>query len=999
MPNTRILVVNDDKGVLLVTSHILLNAGYEVLTASSGQECLDLILLDKKPQLILLDVVMPDIDGFEVCSRIKADPDFSGILVILYSSNRAGSDDQVQGLARGADGYIVYPCPHEVLLARIEAFARIQKSEQRLRESEERFRLIAGTIQDVFWMTTPDLREVLYVSPAFESIWGRSQEQLYKNPALVIEAVHPEDRKRFMELPEKSGEGNWECEFRIVWPDGTIRWLHTKGYHSCNADGTQRSLTGITSDITKRKQAEEALRISEERYRDFFENALMGTFQALPEGRFLSVNPAMAQMLGYDSPQEMVSSITDIATQVYVDPDKRAQGHLAALKGGWVQAENLFRRKDGTMMTAHHAFRAILNQDGTIAYLEGFIEDLTRRKEAEKEQQTTIGLLHLINSSDSTEKLIRQIAEFLKRQFDCDSVGIRLPQGDDFPYFETIGFPEGFVEAESSLHATNKEGRRSCSVAGKPLLECLCGAVICGHSDPSKPFFTEHGSFWTDSFSELLEDQNAIADIEHVRGRCPASGYESMALVPLQLGDNKLGLLQLCDRRKHSFGLRTISLIERVADKIAIALARLTAEAALQEAHCALERRVEERTVELVKANDRLNREIEERKRAAEQLYHSKIMLQTVFDGIQEPLVMIGREGKVRMINRAARDHYRLTQYSDAIGKLCFEALRGRPGPCPGCERPLSELRGFTGSFERKSPMDRKRLERVTVYQTIGELTGEEVSIIRISDITHAKLIEKQLIQNEKLASLGLLISGIAHEINNPNSFISFNIPILRDYLTLLMPIIDNHAGEHPDFEPFGMPYDEFRNDIFKLVENMEHGSVRINNTVSGLKEFVRKREKVERRPVDLKQVVDKAVVLCRPEINKYIKSFSVNVSAAIPSILTDSEALEQIIINLLINASHAADKEDSWVKLEIIPPGTHSHSCIIEVSDNGYGMNEATKLKIFDPFFTTKGPRKGTGLGLYICQNLVEGLGGRIEVESEPGKGSTFRIILCDQA
>jgi signal transduction histidine kinase len=373
-------------------------------------------------------------------------------------------------------------------------------------------------------------------------------------------------------------------------------------------------------------------------------------------------------------------------------------------------------------------------------------------------------------------------------------------------------------------------------------------------------------------------------------------------------------------------------------------------------------------------------------------------MLQMVFDGIPDPLVMIDKKKRVRMINRAAKDYFKIAEYGVAIGKPCYEGFRGRSSPCDGCERPFSDLIDYTGSFDRNNPLNKKSLERIAVYQTVGESTGEKVSIIRVSDITQAKLMEIQLIQNEKLASLGLLVSGIAHEINNPNSFISFNIPILRDYLNVLMPIVDDHAENRSDFEPFGMSYEEFRNDIFKLVDNMEHGSARINTTVSGLKEFVRKREKVELRQVDMIQVVDKAMMLCRPETLKWVKSLDVNVPESIPPILTDPEALEQIIINLLINAAHAADKEDSWVRLAVIPRGVHSPYSTIEISDNGLGMDEATKRKIFDPFFTTKGPRKGTGLGLYICHNLIEGLGGRIDVDSEPGKGSTFRIVLYDQ-
>jgi signal transduction histidine kinase len=267
--------------------------------------------------------------------------------------------------------------------------------------------------------------------------------------------------------------------------------------------------------------------------------------------------------------------------------------------------------------------------------------------------------------------------------------------------------------------------------------------------------------------------------------------------------------------------------------------------------------------------------------------------------------------------------------------------------------------------------------------------------VLRISDITEEKLMERQLIQNEKLASLGLLVSSIAHEINNPNSFITFNIPIMRDYLNELTPIIDEYVEGHPGFEPLGFSYTAFREDLFKILDNIEHGSTRINTTVSGLKNFSRRKGKKENRSVDLKQVIDKTVAICRGEIRKKVKSFEMNVPEDLPMIHTDPEAIEQILLNHLINATQAVDKKTSRLRLDVMLKETGPAHLIVEVSDNGCGMDESTKKKIFDPFFTTKQPDMGTGLGLYVCHNLVEGLGGRIEVESKPGEGSTFRVIL----
>ena len=262
-------------------------------------------------------------------------------------------------------------------------------------------------------------------------------------------------------------------------------------------------------------------------------------------------------------------------------------------------------------------------------------------------------------------------------------------------------------------------------------------------------------------------------------------------------------------------------------------------------------------------------------------------------------------------------------------------------------------------------------------------------------DRRKAKLMERQLVESQKLASLGLLVSGMVHQVKNFNNCITFNIPILREYLKKLIPIIDDYAETHRDFEVLGMPYPEFREDIFKLLDNLEHASGQISATVSGLGEFVRSSDRRRKRPVELKRVIERGVALCGYQLKKMAKSFELYIAEDLPRIFTHPEAMEQVVVNLLINAAQAADKGDSWVGLRARrgnPCGDHA---VIEVSDNGCGMDEETRGKVFEPFFTTKAAGTGTGLGLFVSHNLIEELGGRIEVESEPGKGSTFRVIL----
>jgi signal transduction histidine kinase len=213
-----------------------------------------------------------------------------------------------------------------------------------------------------------------------------------------------------------------------------------------------------------------------------------------------------------------------------------------------------------------------------------------------------------------------------------------------------------------------------------------------------------------------------------------------------------------------------------------------------------------------------------------------------------------------------------------------------------------------------------------------------------------------------------------------------------------LLPIVDGYAQAHPDFAVCRLPYGEFRQDIFKLVDNLEHGSSRINATVAALRDFARERVKREKTEFDLRTVIDRVVSICQGRVRRTAKTFTVEVPAGLPPISSDPLALEQILVNLLINAAQALDKEESWITLKVAVGEAREERFIMEVSDNGCGMDAATRRKIFDPFFTTKPAGAGTGLGLSIVHRLVEELGGRIEVVSEPGQGTTFRLFFSNK-
>ncbi len=378
-------------------------------------------------------------------------------------------------------------------------------------------------------------------------------------------------------------------------------------------------------------------------------------------------------------------------------------------------------------------------------------------------------------------------------------------------------------------------------------------------------------------------------------------------------------------------------------------------------------------------------------------LGRSKAMFQSVIDGVFEPIIMVDMDLRVMMINKAAKEYYRISGGPDeGLGKICYKAFLQRSSPCKGCRNFACVAKGHTRSFRRKGVIDPSRFEKVSIsFAQDGSRNSS--AIIRISDITEEMYFKRKMIQNEKLTALGILLTGVVHDINNPNNFVSINIPILRDYLEELIPIVDDYAVRNPEYRLFGMTYPEFREDLLKLMDNMEHGSKRIGALVTCLREFVRNREKGKRRWVDLKAEIENAVMICQGNLKRKVKFFDVTIPENMPVVFSYPEALGLVLVNLLVNAGEAADKKgSSWVSLTVeIGEGEWEGHIIIEVSDNGCGMGRDALERIFEPLYTTKAGANGTGLGLFISQNIVHEIGGHIEVKSELGKMTTFRLIV----
>ena len=208
---------------------------------------------------------------------------------------------------------------------------------------------------------------------------------------------------------------------------------------------------------------------------------------------------------------------------------------------------------------------------------------LLKSGSTKENQKLVIAIFALLNRQITSLDTIREILAMVKEFTGCEAAAIRLRQGEDFPYFVTQGFPGYFVEAENFLCGRTADGEVIRDRSGKPVLECMCGNVICGRTDASLPFFSEEGSFWTNSTTELLASTTEQDLQTRTRNRCNGEGYESVALIPLRSDREIIGLLQLNDSRKNCFTADMIGYMEGIGAIVGIVLTRIMTENALRK--------------------------------------------------------------------------------------------------------------------------------------------------------------------------------------------------------------------------------------------------------------------------------------------------------------------------------------------------------------------------------------------------------------------------------
>ena len=367
------------------------------------------------------------------------------------------------------------------------------------------------------------------------------------------------------------------------------------------------------------------------------------------------------------------------------------------------------------------------------------------------------------------------------------------------------------------------------------------------------------------------------------------------------------------------------------------------------------------------------------RRQAERELRDSQRFLEAVFNGIQDGISVLDRDLTILQVNQAMNRLY--AHQLPLAGKKCFQAYHGRSEPCRVCPT----LRAL-----------RERSPQVDIVPLVGgsgqsgwlelhsfplvDADGEPTMVIEyVRDISERKLLEERFIQAQKMESIGLLAGGIAHDFNN----------ILGGILGYASWLKTNIQGDHPFFRP---------------VDTIEKSASRAAELTAQLLAFARG-GKYDLRPCSLNGVVGESLKILSGTLDKSIV-IETDLNESLPTVEIDASQIQQVLMNLCVNArdampggglltiqSSVARLSESDARNQ--PDAKAGWFAVLAVSDTGVGMDAVVKGRIFEPFFTTKEKGKGTGLGLSMVYGVVKNHGGFVNVYSEPGQGSTFKIYL----
>jgi PAS domain S-box-containing protein len=1080
----KILVVDDERELRTVLIEALAKQGYEVTGCNSGLPALAK-LREENFDVLLTDLMMPEMDGISLLkAALEIDPHLVGIIMTGHGTIQTAVD----AMKLGAFDYVLKPFRMETFmpaLTRAMHTRHLRLENLQLRETVA----IHGLCQTIAFTLDPQTVLSKLADAALQQTEADEVSILLPTSderELYVAAVRGDKRERLLgeRIPFEKSIASWvarerepvilngavrDNRFVALWPRAEISSaisvpmqvanklvgvinLNVTGRHRPFALGQMRALTILASSAATALETASLytqVRNAEERYRSIFENAVEGIFQSTSDGRFTTVNPAMVRILGYNSPEEVIATFTDVGLQLYVDPKVHQEFTRTLNEGGIVKAGQFEAyRKDGRKIWLSLNMRLVSSETGAEICFEGAVEDITDRRQAEDELsrseeryrdlvENAHDLIYehdLSGNYTSTNKAAQRITgysreeglrmnlantlapecvekalDMLKRNLAGESVnayeleiiaknGSRIAVEVNTRLVLKNGVPVGVqgIARDITKRKTAENALRHSEARKRAILDSAMDCIV------------------TMDHQGMVVDWNPASEKTFGFSQEEAAGREMTELIipPRFRDQHRQGLPRdLATGEDYKLGQRLeLSAQRRDGTEFPVELTITHTEFEGTPMFTGYLRDITERK----HAEDRLVAQYAVTRAIAESNTFSE-GAQTILQAVCETL---GWEHGGLWTLAPGQDLMRCTEiwqapgaqakeFAQATRESIFEIGVGLPGRvwtnCQpvwitdvvedanfsrlsiaaklgfrvACGFPIwlrSEVLGVVEFFSRSIREPDPAL--LAMMATIGGQIGQFIESKRVEEALSES--EEQLRQSQKLEAIGQLAGGVAHDFNNL-------LTVIGGYSSMIL-------GKLPPESPHR-----------SSVEEIKKASDRASSLTRQLLAFSRK-QILQPKILDLNIIVSDLEKMVRRLIGEDIDLLALT-DPELGRVEADPGQVEQVLLNLIVNAR---DAMPAGGKLTIETGNTVlssdyalRHAAIagpyvmLAVSDTGCGMAADLQTHVFEPFFTTKGAGKGTGLGLATVYGIVKQSGGNIWLYSEVGKGTTFKIYL----
>ncbi len=1020
----NILVVDDHPDSLRLLSLLLSKRGYKVLPTRDGQLALRLAK-SAPPDLILLDIMMPNMDGYQVCEQLKNCPETKDIPVIFISALHEVFD-KVKGFSLGAVDYIIKPFQIEEVVARVENQLLLSRLSKELlaknalleAEIEERKRIEAQLRESQHWLsavikTHPNLLYVydlieersLYVNREIYSEIGYTFEEIQEMGSTFIpKLIHPDDIPAFSEQRKKletakDGE-SFNFEYRIQHNNGEYRWFCSReSVFARTAQGKPWKILGTAAEISDRKQAELELKTT------------LFVLERQIKQRFLLEKITLEIRYNLNQQQVFQRAATQIGLVFNADcclihsytehpaPRIPCVAQYTRTESDSESLLNLEMRLEGNP----HA-ELVLSQEKAVVSDDVLTEPLlaTAKNFVDK-----IGLKSMIAIRTSYQGKANGAISL--QQYDRP----RHWTEDEIRLLEAAAAQLGIAIAQANLLEKDKQQRLKLQQSEASLAAAQKIAHIGSweydvltdkftwseevfrifdlDSTAPEPTYAEITEMYHPDDRELFQ-QTITLGIS--RGTCYKKEFRI-----LHTG----GQIRYVEARGESVFKDETGQVIQLLGTVMDITDRKEAEAALQISEERFYLAFEGSAMGLwdwnlatgeVYFNSRWKtmlgyeaEEVENSSASWEKLLHPEdfgsvtAAINAHLEG-KEPTY----EKEFRMLTKSGEWKWIFAQ-----AKVMERGASGNPLRMTGTHIDISDRKQAEAALQFSEQREREKAQQLE--QTLEDL----------------KNAQSQLIQAEKMSTIGQMVAGVAHEINNPVSFIYGNIIPARQYARDLVKLIELYQQHYPAPVPeiaqelAGVEVDFIAEDFPRMLGSMEQGANRIKQIVLSLRNFSRLDE-TERKVIDIHEGIESTLVILQHRLQSQVKPGEIQVIknyGKLPKVECYPAQLNQVFMNLLLNAIDACEESlahctDKVNQIRIVTEIGRENQVCVRIADSGPGIPPHVQSRMFDPFFTTKPVGSGTGLGLSISYQIVkDSHGGKLGCHSEVGRGTEFAIEL----